>query len=197
LTPEVEQLAQNIGMLPAVEDDLALSLQALHGLHQAMAAVAAYLTTLAEKIKQLPLVMEPDQARWLDEYRTLSRLHPLWLKSAETDFFLRASLAAIIPTAPLKTRKGLAVVQTLIFSWLKPVFAQAGLRHPGAAGGLASREPGAKAIACRATAELINSFTTYRTTPQAVSSEVGRQVERQDKGIALLARESTADKVSD
>jgi hypothetical protein len=140
--------------------------------------------------------MEPDQARWLDEYRTLGRLHPLWLKSAETHFLQRATLAANIPFAPLRERKGLAVVQTLVFAWLKPVFAQAGLRHPGAAGGLASREPGAKAIACRTTAELINSFTTYRTTPQAVSSEVGRQVERQGKGMALLEREGTADKVS-
>jgi hypothetical protein len=53
LTPEVEQLAQNFGMLPAMEDDLALSLQASRGLQQAMTAVAAYLTTLAEVINQL------------------------------------------------------------------------------------------------------------------------------------------------
>lgn len=181
VTPEVEQLARNFGMLAALEDDLMLSLQAVRGLHQAMTAVAAYLPMLAEVISKLPCVMEPDQAPWLDEYRTLSSLHPLWLKFAETQFVQRASLAANLPDV-LKHRKDPAVAQTVIFTWLKPVFAQAGIRH--------ARSP--KAIACRATAELINSFTSYRTTAEAVSSEVRRQAERQDKAMALLEREGVA-----
>jgi len=50
---------------------------------EATEAVAAYLTMLAHVVKQLPAVMEPDQARGLDEYRTPSGLQTLWHKLTE------------------------------------------------------------------------------------------------------------------
>jgi len=53
-----------------------------------------------------------------------------------------------------------------------------------------------KSAACRATTELVNSFTDYRTA-EAFSSEVSRQLDRQRAGLALLAGEDMAKKVSE
>ena len=78
-------------------------------------------------------------------------------------------------------------MQTVVWSWWAPVFAQAGTRHSGAA----------KSAACRATAEPVNSVTDYRTTAEAVSSEVRRQLDRQRAGLAVLAGEGIAKKVSE
>jgi len=43
---------------------------------------------------------------------------------------------------------------------------------------------------------LVNSFTDYRTA-EAFSSEVSRQLDRQRAGLALLAGEDMAKKVSE
>jgi hypothetical protein len=180
VTNEVETLAKALGMLPAVEDDLALTSQAIRGLLQAKEAIGAYLLTLGEVVSALPLVMEPDQARWLDEYRTLHRLWPLLDKFGETQFVKRGSLAAALPDA-LKQRKDLAVVQTMVFWNVQPVLDKAGIPI-----GI-----GPKAIACRATAALVNLFTDYKTTPEAVSKEVRRQSERRAKTVASLKRKGT------
>jgi len=186
VTAEVETLARGFGMLPDLERNLGLGFHALRGLSEATEAVAAHLTMLAGELNQMPAVMEPDHACLFDEYRTLSGLEMLWLKLRETEFFQRASLAADFPEV-LRERTGLAVAQTIVWSWLAPVFARAGMRHSAVA----------KSAACRATAELVNSFTDYRTTAEAVSSEVRRQLDRQREGLALLAGEGMAEKVSE
>jgi hypothetical protein len=64
---------------------------------------------------------------------------------------------------------------------------QVGMRHSAAA----------KSAACRATSELVNSFTDYRTIAEAVSSEMRRQLDRQREGLALLAGEGMPEKVSE
>ena len=64
---------------------------------------------LAGELNQMPAVMEPDDARLFDEYRTLSGLETLWHKLRETEFFQCASLAADFPEV-LRERTGVAVV---------------------------------------------------------------------------------------
>jgi len=44
---------------------------------------------------------------------------------------------------------------------------------------------------------LVNSFTDYRTTAEAFSSEVRRQLDRRRAGLALLAGKGMAEKVSE
>jgi len=83
VTTKVATLARSFAMLPDLERDLELGFRALRGLSEATEAVAAYLTMLAYVVKQLPAVMEPDQARVLDEHRTPSGLQTLWHKLTE------------------------------------------------------------------------------------------------------------------
>jgi hypothetical protein len=89
VTAEIATLARSFGMLPDLERDLALGFRALRGLSEAREAVEAYLTMLADMVKQPSAVMEPDHARVLDEHRTLSGLQTLWHKLTETQFFQR------------------------------------------------------------------------------------------------------------
>jgi hypothetical protein len=167
VTPGIEVLAQELNVLAGLQRRLSLGLQARRGFDQFMKAVIAERAMLAKESDQLPAVLEPSQARLVDDYRNLSAVLPFWHKIAATDLIQRTQLAVDDPLV-LKQKKALPVLHMVVFACVKPVLEEAGIN--------VAKSASARSIACRAVAALINRFTDHKTTATAVSSEVRRQL---------------------
>jgi len=161
VTPRIAMLAVALGMGARLPEYFGRCLRVVQTLDQFVGAVNDLLPLLDRQIGQ----SLPATGPALEDRRTLRDVAAFSRMIMATQCAQAALLATDSP-ATLKQRKDPAVMATAIYSAVKATLEGVSIHDEGSAG----------SIAVKVTADLINSFTTYRTTAEAVGSEVRRQL---------------------